>query len=120
VRSPSPANRGAITAEWALTLPAVVTVFLVLVGSSQLITQQRRLQSLSADATRLIGLGVSVPDAHQQVNQATGADVHLDVSFKHDNTVVCVEARESLETRWWAIVESLSATHCGLYAPARE
>jgi len=61
-----------------------------------------------------------VPDTHQRVNQSPGADVDLEVSFEHDNTVVCVKARESLETRWWAIVENLSATHCGLYAPAPE
>lgn len=120
MRSPSPANRGTITAEWALTLPAVMTVFLVLLGSAQLITRQGRLDSLSADAARLIGLGVSVPDAHQRVNQAAGAEVHLDVSYEHDNTVVCVQAREPLEPRWWAIVENLSATHCSLYAPAPE
>jgi len=97
-----------------------MTVFLVLLGSAQLITRQGRLDSLSADAARLIGLGVSVPDAHQRVNQAAGAEVHLDVSYEHDNTVVCGQAREPLEPRWWAIVANLSATHCSLYAPAPE
>ena len=53
----------AITAEWALTLPAVVTVFLLLLGSSQLITQQRRLQSLSADATRLTVMAIAMTAA---------------------------------------------------------
>jgi len=97
-----------------------MTVFLVLLGFSQLITEQRRMESLSADAARLIGLGVSVPDTQQRVKQVAGTEVHLDVSFEHDNTVVCVKARESLEPRWWTVVENLSATHCGLHVPAPE
>jgi hypothetical protein len=50
-------DRGAVTAEFAAVLPAVVLVLVCSLGAMQLAAEQLRLQGADAGAARLLGRG---------------------------------------------------------------
>jgi hypothetical protein len=50
-------DRGAVTAEFAAVLPAIVLVLGCALGAMQLATEQLRLQGADANAARLLGRG---------------------------------------------------------------
>lgn len=111
------AERGSIAAEWAIALPATLAVVSVLFVSSQLVAQQRRLDSLTADAVRLIGLGLSPAEAQRKVMTASDTAIEFRVDVDASSAIVCVTAREVPLSRAFVGVEALEATHCGLYVP---
>ena len=53
-------DRGAVTAEVAVTLPVVVLVLAACLGSLGLATAQLRAQDAAADAARLLGRGETI------------------------------------------------------------
>jgi Flp pilus assembly protein TadG len=81
-------ERGSVTAEFAVVLPAVVMVLVVALSGLQVAGQQLRLQSATVDAARLLARGdggasslVSRAVRGAQLTQSTRGDL------------VCVEAR---------------------------
>lgn len=113
-------ERGSITAEWALTIPAVLVALSVIVVSSQLLVQQRRLDSLTADAVRLMGLGISPAEAQHRVMTQSHTELSFQVDVDELTSVVCVTTREPAIARWPISGEVLTSTHCGLYVPSSQ
>ena len=111
------AERGSIAAEWAIALPAALTMLSVLFVSSHSLAQQRRLDSLTADAVRLIGLGVPAIEAQRRVMMASDTEIELQVEVDVPSSIVCVTAREVPHSRTFVGAGPLEATHCGLYVP---
>jgi len=85
-------DRGSVTAEFAVVLPAVVLVLVL--GASLLgaCGRQVRLQDAAADAARLVARGESVSRASATVGDAV-AGARAAVSHRGD--LVCVRASAS-------------------------
>ena len=103
-------ERGAVAAELALALPAVVLALLLGAGALGAASRQVLLQDASADAARLLGRGEGAGSA-QRVVQAAVPGAAVSSSFSGD--VVCVTA--SVEVAVGALVRGpLSAHSCAL------
>jgi Flp pilus assembly protein TadG len=64
MRSPSAdGERGSVTAEFAVALPAIALVLAACLASVQLVAEQVRLTDAAADAARSLGRGESEADA---------------------------------------------------------
>lgn len=68
-------ERGSVTAEFAVVLPAIVLVVLLGVGALGAAGRQIRLQDAAADAARLIARGESSDRAHGVVSAVGGSAV---------------------------------------------
>lgn len=69
-------DRGSVTAEIAVALPAVVVVLAACLGGLGLASAQVRAQDSAADAARLLGRGEPLAAAEQLVARSvTGADL---------------------------------------------
>lgn len=90
MHSHSPASRGAITAEWALALPAVILVASVLFAGVGLLLERSRLDSAAADIVRLIGLGVGHSEAVAHAEQGFGGSLGAKVNRDPSQHRVCV------------------------------
>nr|WP_069188210.1 TadE family type IV pilus minor pilin [Microbacterium barkeri] len=103
-------ERGAVAAELALALPAVVLALLLGAGALGAASRQVLLQDASADAARLLGRGEGAGSAQRVVQAAVpGAAVSSSIS----GDVVCVTA--SVEMAVGALVQvPLSAHSCAL------
>ncbi|AZH79491.1 hypothetical protein CSX12_14120 [Microbacterium sp. Y-01] len=103
-------ERGAVAAELALALPAVVLALLLGAGALGAASRQVLLQDASADAARLLGRGEGAGSAQRVVQAAVpGAAVSSSIS----GDVVCVTA--SVEVAVGALVRvPLSAHSCAL------
>ena len=77
-------DRGSVTAEFAVVLPAVLLCLALCLGAVQAAAQQVRLVDTAASAARLLGRGDDVGDA------VHGADVQLE--SERSNGMVCVRA----------------------------
>jgi Flp pilus assembly protein TadG len=81
-------DRGSVTAEFAVALPAVVLVLGLALAAMQLVGEQLRLQSAVADAARVLGRGeAGALGALQRV--APGATLVT----THPDGLVCARAR---------------------------
>jgi hypothetical protein len=81
-------DAGAVTAEFAAVLPAVVLVLACALGALQLSDEQLRLQAADAAAARLLGRGQS---GAAEVVTAVDPDARL--SVRSDGPLVCADVR---------------------------
>lgn len=85
-RAAARADRGSVTAEIAVGLPAVVMVLAACLGALTLGTSQVRLTDAAADAARLLGRGESLAAAQRHVDLVThGAQLVV----QHPDDLVC-------------------------------
>lgn len=83
-------ERGAVTAEFAVALPAVVAVIALCVGALSTVGRQVRLEQAVAQAARLVARGDTEERARGVVARIAGTG---EVSFGHDGDLLCVTAR---------------------------
>ena len=81
-------DRGSVTAEFAVVLPAVVIVLVCALGAIQLAGEQLRLQAADAGAARLLGRGDS---GARGLVEAVNPDATLDVHTSGD--LICAQSR---------------------------
>ncbi len=85
-------DRGSVTAEIAVGLPAVVVVLAACLGALGLGTAQVRAQDAAADAARLLGRGETLAAAQGHVDRAVpGARLAVDYPDDLVCTTVSVE-----------------------------
>lgn len=89
VRSASPRDRGSVTAEWALVLPAVVLVLGAVLSSVGVMVQQSRLDGLAADAARLASVGHSASSITDHVVAQLGHDATVSLQSASEGISVC-------------------------------
>ncbi len=104
-------ERGAVTAEVAVTLPAVVLVLAACLGGLGLAAGHLRAQDAAADAARLLGRGESTGAAQQHVSR-TAPGGRLAIS--RPAGLVCASVQ--LEQRVLLIPVALTASSCALDA----
>lgn len=83
-------DRGSVTAELALALPAVVLVMLIGVGALGAGARQVALQDATADAARLLGRGESAGAASDVVSRAVPGAV---MSSSAQGDLVCASSQ---------------------------
>ena len=66
------ADRGSVTAEFAVALPAIALVLAACLASVQLVAQQVRLTDAAADAARALGRGESAGTAQSIADRVSG------------------------------------------------
>lgn len=84
MRSPSPAERGSVTAEFALVVPAVVLLLAVCLSGIHVATLQLRLQDAASTAARSLARGEPA-DIGAHLRGATS-------TARHAGGMVCVTA----------------------------
>jgi hypothetical protein len=103
-----PGDRGAVTAEFAAVLPAVLLVLALALGALRLGVEQLRLQGATFDAARLIGRGDAGASA---VVVAVNPDARL--LIRRANAIVCVDT--AAPARLGVLVGlTLAASACAL------
>ncbi|MFS0910238.1 TadE family type IV pilus minor pilin [Microbacterium sp. 179-I 3D2 NHS] len=103
-------DRGSVSAELALALPAVVLVMLLGAGVLGAASRHVALQDAAADAARLLGRGEGADAAHRVVGAAVPGAA---VSSSRSGDLVCVTA--SLDLSIGALVRvPLRASSCAL------
>lgn len=112
-RAADGAERGTVTAELAVALPAVLLVLVLCVGAIRLAAEQVRLVGLSADAARMIARGDDESTVRTGLATATSAMATTDRSA--DGTV-CVDLVEPARLGPIAIGR-LGARECSLGEP---
>lgn len=100
-------DRGAVTAEFAVALPAVVAVIALCVGALGVTGRQVRLEQAVAQAARLAARGEAGSGVREVIARIASTD---DVAVRTDGDLVCVSARISLP----APLPSLAAESCAL------
>ena len=100
-------DRGSVTAEFAVVLPAIVLVLLLGVGALGAGARQVRLQDAAADAARLVARGDDPGRAHALVGSVGGS---ADIEPRGD--LVCVIARAPVPLA--LPLPDLTATSCAL------
>ncbi|WP_233486783.1 TadE family type IV pilus minor pilin [Zhihengliuella sp. ISTPL4] len=101
---------GAVAAELALALPAVVLVLLLGVGALAAGSRQVALQDAAADAARLLGRGEDPSSAARVVH---GAVPGAGASFGRTDDLVCATA--TLQVSVGAVISfPLRASSCAL------
>lgn len=119
--SRSRAERGSVTAEWALALPAVAVALAVVVSTAQVISASSLLGSETADAQRLIGLGLDLGDAQRRLHAGYGVGSTWRVSRPSPEAIVCVTlTREHPLLAGLGPALELESTRCGLDGSHRE
>lgn len=102
-------DRGSVTAEFAVALPAVMLVLVLGVSALSAAGRQVRLQDAAADAARLVGRGEDPARAGSSVAAAvTGAAA--DIEFRGE--LVCVHASAPAATVSW--FPPVTASSCAL------
>lgn len=85
----SPRDRGSVTAEWALVLPAVVLVLGAVLSSVGVMVQQSRLDGVAADAARLASLGHSPAAITAHVGDQLGHSATVSLQSVSEGISVC-------------------------------
>ena len=102
-------DRGAVTAEFAVALPAVVLVLAACLGGLGLGLAQLRAHDAAADAARVLGRGESVATARAVVaSSAPGARLESN----RDGMLVC--AHVELEHRLLGVPLRVAGHSCAL------
>lgn len=101
-------ERGAVAAELAVALPAVVLVLALGVGALGAAARQVRLQDAVADAARLVSRGESAERADDTVAAAVPGATAL---IEHRADLVCVTSVAEVRV---VIAVPLTATSCAL------
>lgn len=106
--SPSPGESGAITAEWAITLPALVMVAALLTSGLGAGVATQRLHAQASDYARVLGLG-------GDPSGLPGAVAPGSTELTYPPDLVCVHMRDELDTGLWALSPlRLDASACAL------
>lgn len=103
------ADRGAVTAEFAVALPAVVLVLAACLGGLGLALAQVRAQDTAADAARVLGRGESVASARTIVASSVP---NATLTTSNEGELVC--ARVEIEHRLVGIPLRVAARSCAL------
>jgi hypothetical protein len=90
--APPPEDSGAIAAEFAVTLPAVLLVLALGISALAAGAQSVRLQDAAADAARLAARGESPGAVERAASGGGGAAAAVQVSRRED--LVCVSVSE--------------------------
>lgn len=85
MRRPFLDDRGAVTAEFAAALPAIILVLTLALGALVAAAASVRLEHTAAESARLLGRG------DEQRARAVVADAGADLSFERNDTLVCVD-----------------------------
>lgn len=103
-------ERGSVTAELAVALPAVALVLAVCLAAVMLVAQQVRLTDAAADAARSLGRGESNAEAQAIAGRVAGGGVQL--TSLVDDLFVCATLRAPGAGMLAAI--ELSASSCAV------
>lgn len=101
-------DRGSVSAEFAVALPAALVVLVLGLGALGSGTRQVQLQDAAADAARLAGRGESAGRIAAAVTDAVPGAA---TSTAHRGDLVCVTATAAAVP---AVFGTLSATGCAL------
>lgn len=82
-------DRGSVSAEFAVALPAIVLLLALCIGGLSAASRQVRLQDAAADAARLIARG---DDAGRALALVAGAAPGAHGAIEHAGDLVCVAA----------------------------
>lgn len=112
-------ERGAVTAEWALTLPAVGLALAVVLGGISLTIDRGRLSQAAADGQRVLSYGGSVPQVTEHVHRVLNfPDATVTVSDGPGAHLSCVRVtRPGSHWLGWLLAVEREATSCGLVVP---
>lgn len=102
-------DRGSVTAEFAVVLPAVVLVLLLTAGALGASARQVRLQDAAADAARLVARGEPATRAQSTVADAVSGSA---ASIAYRGDLVCVTA--TAPTGVPLVPMRLTASSCAL------
>lgn len=102
-------DRGSVTAEFAVVLPAICLVLLLGAGTLGACARQVRLQDGAADAARLVARGETVARAQGAVGAAASGAV---TSIEYRDDLVCVNA--SAPSGMPLLAVQLTARSCAL------
>ena len=80
-------DRGSVTAEFAVALPAIALVLAACLGSVHLVAQQVRLTDAAADAARALGRGETSAVAESIAMRVSGG---ARMAVAEDSMFVCV------------------------------
>jgi Flp pilus assembly protein TadG len=83
-------DRGSVTAEFAVALPAIALVLAACLASVQLVGQHVRLTDAAADAARALGRGESAAEAGAIADRVSGGAT---LRFTEEGVFVCVTLR---------------------------
>lgn len=111
--SPSPGESGAITAEWVITLPALVMVAALLTSGLGAGVAAQRLQAQASDHARVLSLG-------GDPTGLPGGSPSGSVELSYPPDLVCVRLSDELATGLWALAPlRLDASACALDTAVR-
>lgn len=102
-------DRGSVTAEIAVAVPAVIVVLAACLGGLGLASAQLRAQDAAADAARLLGRGEPVVAAEQLVARSVPGAV---LAIGRPDDLVCVTV--ALEQRLLLVPLRVSGASCAL------
>ena len=103
-------DRGAVTAEFAIVLPAVVLVLACCITGVRLAVLHLQLQDAAASAARIIGRGESLAAAQSLANQLVPTST---VTASLHGTLVCIEAHNAERGAMLPFI-TVSARSCAL------
>jgi hypothetical protein len=113
VLSPLPGETGAITAEWVITLPALVMVAALLTSGVGAGVAMQRLQAQASDYARVLSLGGDPSGLPGESPQGS-----MELSYPPE--LVCVCLSDELDTGLWALSPlPLEASACALDTTVR-
>ncbi len=112
-------STGAVSAEWALTLPAVMVALAVVLGGIGVGIDRGRLLQAAADGQRVLAYGGSVDEATSHIHQLlSSADPIITVEDGPAPHITCVRVTRPQHRVWSSVVGSdRTAVSCGLQVP---
>ena len=112
MRSPwGSAERGSVTAEFAVLLPALLLVLALCLGAVQLVGQQLRLSDAAADAARAAARG---DDSARVAALVSHAVLGADLSLSTQGDFVCAELGSAPASALASLGVRLTASSCAL------
>ncbi|MGF3056913.1 TadE/TadG family type IV pilus assembly protein [Microbacterium sp. YY-01] len=103
------AERGSVTAELAIALPAIALVIVFALGIGAIGTQQIMLHNAVSHAARLLGRGENQARAASIVSAAVPGST---IAIESDDTLVCVSG--SVQRLWGLVSVPIHARGCSL------
>jgi hypothetical protein len=112
-------DRGAVTAELALTLPAIGLVLAIILGGIGLTIDRGRLAQAAADGQRVHSYGGNFADVNNYVNRVLrSTDASVEVFEGAGEHVSCVTVtRPGFSWVGSLFANARQATSCGLVVP---
>ncbi|MET1019346.1 MAG: TadE family type IV pilus minor pilin [Microterricola sp.] len=104
-------ERGSVTAEFAVLLPALLLVLALCLGAVQLVGQQLRLSDAAADAARAAARG---DDPSRVAALVSHAVLGADLSLSTQGGFVCAELASAPAAGLVSFGVRLSASSCAL------